>query len=105
MEKEAVEEDDGKRLDELVLLAGAAGGLLAEEGLRKDGRLSSILGRRGRQLHPVSTTATWRRRPTGKCPPLPTPLRAPVDDIAGTLGYVVQLSSARLRRCVRWRGV
>ena len=88
MEKEAVEEDEGKRLDELVLLAG---GLLAEEGLRKDGRLSSILGRRGRQLHPVSTTATWRRRPTGKCPPpppLPTPLRAPVDDIAGTLARI-----------------
>jgi len=81
VEKEAVEEEDGKKLDELLLLAVVAGaaGLLAKEGLRKDGRLSCTLGRRGRQLHPVSTTCTWRRRPTGKCP-APAPLRAPVDD-------------------------
>ena len=81
-------DEDWKKLDELLVLAGAgaADGLLAKEGLRKDGRLSCTLGRRGRQLHPVSTTGTWRRRPTGKCPlPAPiTPLRAPVDDIADT---------------------
>lgn len=99
-EKDAAEDEDGKKLAvELdadaasALLAG--GGLLAVEkdelGLRKEGSLSAIvsLGRRGRQPHPpaVSTTtagvicATWRRRrPTAKCP---TPLlrRAALVDI------------------------
>lgn len=78
-EEEAVDADDGKIPEEEreLLRGGCCGGL--GEGRRKEGSWLSRreVALRGRQPHPVSTTVTWRHRPTGNWMP---PLRLALAD-------------------------